>query len=172
MSIACLVLPRTWIIWVIRRSFQWVIWWQRRQVIKQDFDILSWRVDTFLFLRVLHCGFVDCWSWGICWFFIHANVHFSLFLLLLWFFLCFPNFFFFCPSFFLTLKIFFSFLSCPHCIILAQYLFQSLLILVYHEKNSRSLCVIFSIRVIIKSQFAIVFFKAYSIEDLFKQRTW
>ena len=82
-----------------------------------------------------------------------------MFLLLLRFFLWFPNFFVFYPSFFLKLKIFLSFLSPPHCIIMTQYIFQSFLNLVYHAKISISLWILFFFRVISKSQFTIGFFQ-------------
>ena len=75
--------------------------------------------------------------------FIHTSVHFSLFLSFFCFFLCFPNSFVLSPSFFLTLKIFLSFLSPPHCIIITQYVFQSFLSLVYHAKISRILWMLF-----------------------------
>ena len=56
----------TWIIWVIRKYFQQIIWWQWEQVIRRNFDIFSCRMDTFLFLRVLYCGFAVCWYSGTC----------------------------------------------------------------------------------------------------------
>ena len=68
---------------------------------------------------------------------IQTSVHLSLFLSFLFFFLCFPNPFVFYPSFFLTLKIFLSFLSPPYCIIMIQCVFQFLLSLFYHAKISR-----------------------------------
>ena len=104
--------------------------------------------------------------------FIHTSIHFILFLSLLCFFLCFPNLFVFSPSFYLSLNIFLSLLSPPHCIIMAQYVLQSLLSLVYHAKSSRSLWMLIFFRVRLKSQFTIIFFKSSSVEDSFKQRTW
>ena len=86
---------------------------------------------------------------------IHASVHSSLFLLFLYF----LNFFVFYPIFFLTLKIFFSFLSPLHCIIMTQYAFQYLLRLVYHVKISRSLWVLIFVSVISKIHFTIGFFQ-------------
>ena len=80
--------------------------------------------------------------------FIHTSVHLSFFLLLFCFFLCFPNSFVLYPMFLLTLKIFLSFLSPTHWIIMTQYIIQSLLGLVYHAKSSRSLCVLIFVRVI------------------------
>ena len=71
--------------------------------------------------------------------YIHTIIHFSLFLLFFCFFLCFPNSFVLSPSFFLTLNIFLSFLSPPHCIIITQYVFKLFLRLVYHEHHSSSL---------------------------------
>ena len=74
---------------------------------------------------------------------IHASVHFSLFLSLFLLLLCFLNSFIFSPRLFLTLRIFLSFLGPLHCIIMTQYVFQSLLSLVYHAKSSRILWMIF-----------------------------
>ena len=91
-------------------------------------------------------------------FLIHTSIHFSLFLSFFYFFLCFPNLFVFSPSFFLTLKIFLYLLSPPHCIIMMQYIFQSLLSLVYNAKISRSLWMIIFVRVRPKRQFTIGFF--------------
>ena len=103
---------------------------------------------------------------------IHTSVYFRLFLWFFWFFLCYHNFFFVSPIFFLTLNISISFLSPPHCIIMTQCVFQYLLSLFYHAKSSRILWMIFFVRVRLKSQFKIGFFKSSSVEDLFKQRTW
>ena len=91
-------------------------------------------------------------------FFIHISVHFRLFISFFCFFLCFPNSLVFSPRFFLTLKIFLSFLSPPHCIIMTQYVFQSLLSLVYHARHSRSLWMLIFVMVILKSPFTIGFF--------------
>ena len=55
---------------------------------------------------------------------IHTSVHFSLFLPLFFFFLCFTNSFIFYSSFSLALNILLSFLSPPRCIIMTQYVFQ------------------------------------------------
>ena len=55
---------------------------------------------------------------------INKSVHFSLFISIFFFFLCFPNSFVFSPSLFLTLKIFLSFLSPTRCIIMRKYVFQ------------------------------------------------
>ena len=90
---------------------------------------------------------------------IHTIIHFSFFLLLFYFFLCFSNSCFFSPSFSLTLKIFLSLLSSPHLIIMTRYVFQSFLSLVYHAKISRSLWMLIFIRVRSKSQFMIGFFQ-------------
>ena len=49
-------LPFTLIRWVIRKCFQQVI---RGRGIRKNIDIIVCRMDTFLFLCVLHCGF---WS--------------------------------------------------------------------------------------------------------------
>ena len=101
--------------------------------------------------------------------FIHTSIHFSLFLLFFYYFLWFPNLFVFSPRLFLTLKIFLSFLSPPHWIIMTQYVFQYLLSLVYHAKTSRSLWMLIFVRVISKSQFTIGFFKSSSLEDPLKK---
>ena len=103
--------------------------------------------------------------------YIHTSIHFSLFLSFFCFFLCFPNLFVFSPKFLLTLKILHSFLSPPSSIIMIQYIFQSFLSLVYHEKSSRSLWMLIFVGVRSKSQFTIFFFKSSSVEDSFKQRT-
>ena len=73
---------------------------------------------------------------------IHLSVRLSLFLSLFCFFLWFTNLFVFSPRFFLKLNIFLSFLSLPNCIIMTQYVFQSLLRLVNHARISRSLWVL------------------------------
>ena len=91
--------------------------------------------------------------------FIYTSVHFRFFLSLFCFFLCFPKLFVFSLSFFLRLKIFLSFLSPPHCIIMTQYVFQSLLSLVYCAKSSISLWMLIFVRVILKRQFMICFFQ-------------
>ena len=104
--------------------------------------------------------------------FIHTSVHFSLFLSFFCFFLYFPNSFVFSPSFFLTLQIFLPFLSPPHCIIMTQYVFQSLLSLVYHARTRKSLWMLIVVRVISKFQFMVGFFKPSSVEVSLKQRTW
>ena len=75
MSSACLVFLCALTIWVIWQCFQRVIWRGRGQGIRQNFDILLCRMDTFLLLRVLHFGFEACWSSGICCFlFIQASI--------------------------------------------------------------------------------------------------
>ena len=88
---------------------------------------------------------------------IHTSVHLSLFLSFFCFFLCFTNLFVFSPSFFLMLKVFFYFLSPHHCIIMTQYVLQSLLSLVYHAKICRSLWILIFVRVILKIQFTMGF---------------
>ena len=87
--------------------------------------------------------------------FIHTIVHFSQFLSLLCFFVCFPNQFVLFLSFFVTLKIFLSVLSPPHFIIMTKYVSKSLLSLFYRVKISRSLWMLISIRVRSKIQFKI-----------------
>ena len=103
--------------------------------------------------------------------FIHTSVHFSLCLSFFYFFFCFPNFFVISPRLFFTLKIFLSFLSPPHCTIMTQYAFQSLLRLVFHAKGIWSLWMLILVRVISNIQFTIGFFRSSSVEDSFKQRT-
>ena len=90
---------------------------------------------------------------------IHTITHFSLLFSLLCFFLWFPNSFVFSSSFLLTLNIFISFLNPSHCIIMTQYVFQSLLRLVYHAKISRIMWMLIFVRVILKRQFTIAIFQ-------------
>ena len=59
-------LPWTRIRWVIQRCFQQITWWRWWQGIKQHFDIISCRMDTFLFLSVFHSRFAACWYSGTC----------------------------------------------------------------------------------------------------------
>ena len=107
----------TWIRWVIRQFFRRVIWWQRGQGIRQNLDILLLRMDTLLFLCVLHFGFAACWSSRTCCLLlIQASIS-DFFFFFFCFFLCFPNSFVFSSRLFLMLKIFLSFLSPPHCTI-------------------------------------------------------
>ena len=51
----------TWIRWVIWRCFWRVVWWGWGRVIRRNFDILLFRMDTFLFLSVFYWGFASCW---------------------------------------------------------------------------------------------------------------
>ena len=94
---------------------------------------------------------------------IHTSVHFSLFLLFFCYLLCFSNSFVFSSSFFLKLMTLLSFLNPPHCIIMTQYVFQSLLSLVYHEKIIRSLSMLIFFRVRPKGQFTIDFFSKHPL---------
>ena len=112
--------PCTLIRWVIIRCFQRVIWGQLGRWIRQNFNIFLWRMDTFLFLCVFHCGFCILLIFRNLLLLIHTSVRFSLFLSFSWLFLCFPNLF-------LMLKIFLLF---PHFIIITQYVFQPFLSLV------------------------------------------
>ena len=136
-------LTYTWIRWVIQRYFQRVVWRRRGQRIRRNFDILFCRMDTFLFLHVFRCGFAACWYSGTCCFlFIQASIS-ACFFRSYNYSICFNNLFVFSPSFLLELKMFLSFLSPSHCIIITLYVFRSLLSLVYHAKISRSLWIIF-----------------------------
>ena len=42
-------LPCSWIIWVIRKCFQWVIWGQWVQGIRRNFYGILWHTDIFVF---------------------------------------------------------------------------------------------------------------------------
>ena len=116
-------------------------------------------MDMFLFLCVCHCGFCSLLVFRNLLLLIHISVYFRMFLSFFYLFLCFPNSLHFSPRFFLKLKIFLSFVSPPHCIIMTQYVFQSLLRLLYRAKSRRSLWMIIFVRVGSKSQFKIVFFQ-------------
>ena len=140
-------LPCTWMRWVIRRYFQQVFWWQRGRGIRRNFNILSCRVDIFFFPLHVPLRLRRLLVFRNLLLLIRTSVHFSLFLLWFWFFLCFPNLFVFSPSFFFTFKILLSFLSHIHCIIITQYVLQSFLILVYHTKRRRSLWMLIIFRV-------------------------
>ena len=73
-------LPCTWIRWVIQRCFQWVIWWRRGRGFRQNFDIVSWCMDTLLFLCVFQYVFTACWSSvTCCYLFIQASISACLF---------------------------------------------------------------------------------------------
>ena len=70
----------TWIKRVICRCFQRVIWWRKGRGIRQTFYILSFRLDTFLFLWVFHCGFAYFWYSGTCFsLFIQVSISACLF---------------------------------------------------------------------------------------------
>ena len=126
-----LVLSCIWIRWVILRCLRQFICWKRGKGIRQNFDILSCCMDTFLILW----GFSSLLVFRNLYLLIHTSFHFSLFLSLLWFFLWFTYLFVFSPRFFLTLRVFLYFLSPPHCIIMTQYVFQYFLRLAYHKKH-------------------------------------
>ena len=65
----------TWIRWFIEQCYQRVIWWQRWQGIRQNFNILPCRMDMFFFISVSHCGFAACWYSGNCSFlFLQASI--------------------------------------------------------------------------------------------------
>ena len=122
----------------------WDRYWGRGgQGIILKINIISCRMDMLLFRSVFHCGFCSLLIFRNLLLLIHMSFHFSLFISLFWFFLRFTNLFPLSPSFFLTLRIFLSFLSPLHCLIKTQYIFQSLLRLLYHAKISRSLWMIF-----------------------------
>ena len=144
---------------VIWWCFWRVVWGRWGQGIRQNIDIISRRMDTFLFLCVFHCVFFILLILRNLLLLIYIIVHFILFLSFSCFFLWFTNSVLLSLSFFLLLKIFISFLIPTHFIIMTQYIFQSFLILVYHAKISRSLWVLIFVRVISKGQFTIGFFK-------------
>ena len=149
----------TWIRWVIRRCFWQVIWGLGGQRIIQKIYIILCCMDTLFFLCVFHCGFNSLLIFRNLLLIIHISVHFSLFILFLWFLLLFSNSLLFYTISFLTLNIFLSFLIPPHCIIMTQYFFQYLLSLLYHAKTSRSLWIIIFVKVASKSQFTIGIFQ-------------
>ena len=69
-----------WIRLVIQQCFWRVIWWQWGRGIRLNIDILYCRMDTFLFLCVLHCGFCILLIFRNLLILIHTSVHFILFL--------------------------------------------------------------------------------------------
>ena len=146
----------TRIIWVIRRCFWRFIWGRWGQGIRQNFNIFLCRMNTLFFICVFHCGFCSLLIFRNLLLLIHTSAHFSLFLLFFCFFLLFPNSFVFYPSFFLTFNIFLLF---PHCIIIKKCVFQLFLSLVYHAHHIRCLWVLIFVRVILKCQFTIGFFR-------------
>ena len=164
--------PCTWVIWVIWQCLQWVIWWLRRQGIRQNFDILSCYMDTFLFLlRVL----LRLWRLLIfrdLLILIHISAHFNLLLSFFCFFSCFPNSFVFSLSYFLTLKIFLFLMSPPHCIIMTQYVFQYEPSLVYHATRKRRLWILVFPGWDRRSCLQLAILKSSSVQDSFKKRTW